>query len=90
LLNNKFYRELLMSFRRATGQKPERIIFYRCGPDLFILHSRPFPFTVYWRCYLSISIQGWCQWGSILSSTAIWTRCNPEGMVGCSSIFLYI
>ena len=26
-----------MSFIRATGQKPERIIFYRCCPDL--LHS---------------------------------------------------
>jgi eukaryotic translation initiation factor 2C len=26
-----FYRELLISFRRATGQKPLRIIFYRDG-----------------------------------------------------------
>ncbi|RWW29292.1 hypothetical protein GW17_00006189 [Ensete ventricosum] len=26
-----FYRELLISFRKATGQKPLRIIFYRDG-----------------------------------------------------------
>lgn len=24
------FRELLISFKRATGQKPQRIIFYRC------------------------------------------------------------
>jgi len=27
-----FYRELLISFRRATGEKPLRIIFYRWDP----------------------------------------------------------
>jgi eukaryotic translation initiation factor 2C len=26
-----FYRDLLISFRKATGQKPLRIIFYRDG-----------------------------------------------------------
>lgn len=26
------HRELLISFRRATGQKPQRIIFYRYPP----------------------------------------------------------
>lgn len=31
------FRELLISFRRATGQKPLRIIFYRLQPSLLQL-----------------------------------------------------
>jgi len=36
------YRELLMSFRRATGQKPQRIIFYRYCNVFMLLLSRYF------------------------------------------------
>lgn len=44
------FRELLISFRRATGQKPLRIIFYRLQPSLLQLSYAVFA----WLCLLNV------------------------------------
>lgn len=47
-----FYRELLMSFHRSTGQKPQRIIFYR-----YLLSSI---ISVFWCTYtVFIILMAW-------------------------------
>ncbi len=46
-----FYRELLISFRRATGQKPLRIIFYRFVSCLNISRCHK---AVYMYCFMEI------------------------------------
>ena len=59
--------------------------WYRCSHTHNLL-SRGLAFWNFldwWKCYSPVYMmkfeQGWCKWRTILPSSALWIRCNPEG-----------
>lgn len=54
------YRELLISFRRSTGQKPQRIIFYRHRLIFCLNYLLPYCHLFLILLYV-YSLQGWSQ-----------------------------
>ncbi len=73
-----FYRELLISFRRATGQKPLRIIFYRFVSCLNISRCRK---AVYIYCFMEIQSASdissrWLGWFGGMDATIKFRCCG--------------